>query len=124
MFFTTDNAPGPSSVCTRTSGTYPISPYSTHSASRCTASVCPKLIRITPMANSVEKVIPIAESCFTRVFLCINSIITVVTMPAPSAPMNIGTVLRLCDSKKAMAKPGSTLWLIASPTSAMRRRMR
>ena len=61
------------------------------------------------MANSVEKVIPIAESCLTRVFLWINSIITVVTMPAPSAPRNIGKVLRLCASKKAIASPGSTL---------------
>ena len=58
------------------------------------------------MANSVEKVIPIAESCFTRVFLCINSIITVVTMPAPSAPRNIGSGAEAVSQQKGDRQPG------------------
>ena len=124
IFSTTDSAPGLSSVCTSSNPTNAISPYNTHSASRCTASVWPKLMMITPIANRLENVMPMAASCLTRVFLWINSINTVVTIPATSAPMNIGTVFRLCEKRNAMASPGRTLWLIASPTSAIRRRIR
>jgi hypothetical protein len=41
--------------------------------------------------------------------------ITVVRMPATSAPANITQVFRLFASRNATAIPGKMLWLIASP---------
>ena len=64
---------------------------------------------MTPMANIVVKVIPIAASCLILLLECISSIINVVKIPAIKAPINIGKSDLDPAIIYAIAIPGKTL---------------
>lgn len=94
------------------------SPYRTQSVSRSTWSAKTVMIT-TPIANRVEKTIPIAASGLILEFLWMNSMRITVTMLERMAPMKRGERARESVNRKASAMPGRRLWLMASPTRAI-----
>lgn len=77
-----------------------------------------------PRAKRVVKTMPMAAPRSTLPKRVIHWVKRAVKMPARAAPRNIQELLRVPVRRKAMARPGRTAWLMASPIMLMRRRRR
>ena len=98
-------------------------PYSTQPGSRST-SLAALVMRITPSANSEVKTTPMLASSETRPKPLRAWVSRAVNIPTAIAPNTIAGPMRLPLSKNPTAIPGSTAWLIASPSKLNRRNTR
>ena len=73
------------------------------------------VIKVTPRAKNAEKTMPIAASSLMGDRVLITDMAIVLKTPAIKAPTKI-----LAPIIKAIANPGNTEWLIASPSKAKR----
>jgi hypothetical protein len=99
-------------------------PISACSTSRCTLDVSDCSSSSTPPANSVVKTTPIAAPGSIRPSRGSPRSGPPRPAPRPAAPSSIGSAATVPVIRKATTIPGSTTWLIASPISACRRRIR